>query len=105
MKVIPLFMSTALILTASYAQTVLAAELRPLVLPSTQQLHIQRQGLVEPSGTSMYVTFAEKVKMMGSEEKDAYRERYTRELDEAVRNRDYERTGHFNRLLEILSRY
>lgn len=97
--------ASALFATVGSIQIACAAELRPLQLPSSQQGYIQQPRRVEPVDNKLYRDFEEKVKTMSTEEKEAYRNYYSSELDKAVKRNDYNRTGHFNRLLSILSRY
>ncbi len=105
MKAFTLFLGGTVFATVSCVHMVSAGELRPLVLPSTQQGYIQQQRPAEPSSASLYTTFEEKVKHMTPEQKNAYKERYTKGFNEAKQNNDYRRVEHFNRLLGILSRY
>lgn len=102
MKAITLFLWSAVFATVSCVQMVSAGELRPLVLPSTQQGYIQQQRPAETSGSSMYKSFEADVRKMTPEQKQASKERYTSALDEAVKKNDYKRIQHFSRLLEIL---
>jgi hypothetical protein len=89
-----------LIASAHAAQPVSAAELRPLINPG-----IQQQRPVQPTVAPVYRTFENRVKQMSREQKNAYKARYTRELEEAVKKQDHARIDHFNRLLQILGRY
>jgi hypothetical protein len=98
---------SAIVLLASVnsIQPTAAAELRPLILPGVQQGHIQQQRPTQPTVAPVYGTFENRVKRMSPAQKNAYKARYTRELEEAVKKQDHARIDHFNRLLQILGRY
>jgi hypothetical protein len=102
MKTITLFPGITVFAVVSCLQMVSAGELRPLVLPSTQQGYIQQQRPAEQPGSLMYKNFEADVRRMTPEQKQAFKDHYTRSLDEAVKENDYTRIQHFSRLLEIL---
>lgn len=104
MKTTTLFLGIAVFVTVSCIQIVSAGELRPLVLPSTQQGYIQQQRPVGPSGSSMYKNFEADVKKMTPGQQDATKKHYSKLLKDAVDANDYVRIQHFSRLLGILKR-
>ena len=88
-------------LTLACSQTVSAAELRPLELPSTQRNYRQ-----QPSqSNSIYIQFEKQVEQMNTKTKNLYKNKYKEEWSDAKAKGDYNRAEHYRRLLEILYRH
>ena len=101
MKAIFRLLAAVFFLAIACTQTVSAAELRPLDLPSAQRGYNKQP----EQANSIYKEFEQQVEKMNTNTKNQYKKKYTGEWRDARAKGDSKREEHYRRLLEILYRH